>query len=28
MTQPNLFGWETDDPVEGDSKVCSKCGTD
>ena len=26
--QTNLFGWTKDDPVEGDSKVCSKCGTD
>ena len=26
--QNNLFGWTKDDPVEGDSKVCSKCGTD
>ena len=25
MTQTNLFGWKPDDPVEGDSKVCSKC---
>jgi hypothetical protein len=28
MTQTDLFGWTKDDPVEGDSKVCSKCGTD
>lgn len=26
--QNNLFGWTKDDPVEGDSKICSKCGTD
>jgi len=28
MIQTDLFGWKPDDPVEGDSKVCSKCGVD
>ena len=28
MFYDNLFGWKPDDPVEGDSKACSKCGVD